>query len=565
MTGGRPHVIVTENPSGYSVRSSGKGCAAIEFDTPFDSRYPLYTRANASEVFPEVLTPLAWSLLGEGIEQGFRDSYCRHLGVFDEPEQPWLTVGRFAGRLHLNLSVIRTIAERLPGIDADTNDRNFFGELEARGLPPHRPDPEDARWRRRGLMASMRITATATRRVRALAARVGEEVARTEAFLAEGPSCPVLVTRLDELGGGLYRELFGLHMTVRALTSAPLTLARRALERAGLTPAEAMEVVSSVPGLESARPSRELAAIARTVAPGSSLALALAHRMTSAELRVSLLPGAADLRERLTGFLAEFGHRGVNEFDPTTPAWDQRPDCVLALLRPMIGTCPEPAPAPDGTGHGAVAGALVRSARSAMRRGEVSKNAIVLYTHQIRRVFFELAHRWRDRVDPEDLRMLTLGELRGVANGARVPDELVARRRAEVEWARSVEPAVWSCGELALAVPASRTGRDVVTGVGGSTGLARGRVRLMGDPYEAVPDGAVLVSKITDTAWTPLFLTAAAVVTDVGGLLSHAMIVARELGIPAVVDTKVATAELRDGDLVEVDGAAGTVRVLERA
>jgi phosphoenolpyruvate synthase/pyruvate phosphate dikinase len=87
----------------------------------------------------------------------------------------------------------------------------------------------------------------------------------------------------------------------------------------------------------------------------------------------------------------------------------------------------------------------------------------------------------------------------------------------------------------------------------------------MGDPYEAVPDGAVLVSKITDTAWTPLFLTAAAVVTDVGGLLSHAMIVARELGIPAVVDTKVATAELRDGDLVEVDGAAGTVRVLERA
>lgn len=538
---------------------------SIEFDTPFDLRYPLYTRANASEVFPEVLTPLSWSLLGASIEGGFRDSYCRHLGVIPEPDQPWLTVGRFAGRLHLNLSLIRTVAERLPGMNAATNDRNFFGELDARGLPDHVADSDDARWQRRGLTASIRTMTSATRRVDRMVERVRAEVARTDEFLAAEPSCPVLVTRLDELSGGCYRELFGLHMTVRALTSAPLTLAGRSLVRRGLPLAEAMDVISSVPGLESAKPSRQLAALACTVAPSSRLAAELAAGLSWAELQVSPLPGAAELRAGLDAFLAEFGHRAVNEFDPTAPAWGQRPDCVLALLRPLVGARPDVASQGGHHRPGPVAGALVGAARRAMHRGEVSKNAIVLHTHQIRRIFFELAHRWRDRIALDDLRMLTLAEVRGVANGARLPDELVAQRRAEVGWARSVEPAVWSDGALRLAEPPARTGAEVVSGVGGSAGLARGRVRLLCSPYEEVPDGAVLVSKITDTAWTPLFLTAAAVVTDVGGLLSHATIVARDLGIPAVVDTKVATSELRDGDLVEVDGSAGTVRVIERA
>jgi pyruvate,water dikinase len=84
------------------------------------------------------------------------------------------------------------------------------------------------------------------------------------------------------------------------------------------------------------------------------------------------------------------------------------------------------------------------------------------------------------------------------------------------------------------------------------------------DPQGDFEHGEILVAKFTDTAWTPMFVASAAVVTDVGGVLSHATIVARELGIPAVVDTKVGTVELRCGDLVEVDGGAGVVRVLER-
>ena len=75
-------------------------------------------------------------------------------------------------------------------------------------------------------------------------------------------------------------------------------------------------------------------------------------------------------------------------------------------------------------------------------------------------------------------------------------------------------------------------------------------------------EGEVLVTVLTDIAWTPLFLRAAAVITDVGAPLSHAAIVARELGIPAVVGCGDATMRLRTGDHVRVDGARGTVEIL---
>jgi pyruvate,water dikinase len=77
--------------------------------------------------------------------------------------------------------------------------------------------------------------------------------------------------------------------------------------------------------------------------------------------------------------------------------------------------------------------------------------------------------------------------------------------------------------------------------------------------------GDILVAVATMPAWTPLFATVAAVVTDVGGVTSHCAVVAREYGIPAVVGTTLATSVIRDGQLLEVDGQAGTVRILGRS
>ena len=109
-------------------------------------------------------------------------------------------------------------------------------------------------------------------------------------------------------------------------------------------------------------------------------------------------------------------------------------------------------------------------------------------------------------------------------------------------------------------VPAS----DTVAGFPGAPGVVEGVARVIPSPEQGdrLQPGDILVTTVTNVGWTPLFPRAAAVVTDLGAPLSHASIVARELGIPAVVGTGNATMRLHDGDRVRVDGERGTVEVL---
>ncbi|MGH9039084.1 MAG: PEP-utilizing enzyme, partial [Acidimicrobiia bacterium] len=103
-----------------------------------------------------------------------------------------------------------------------------------------------------------------------------------------------------------------------------------------------------------------------------------------------------------------------------------------------------------------------------------------------------------------------------------------------------------------------------VTGVAVSPGIVEGRVRVVLDPNRPLEPGEILVCETTDPSWTSMFLVAAGLVIDIGGALSHGAIVARELGVPCVINTRVGTRTLRTGDLVRVDGTAGRVTILER-
>ena len=115
--------------------------------------------------------------------------------------------------------------------------------------------------------------------------------------------------------------------------------------------------------------------------------------------------------------------------------------------------------------------------------------------------------------------------------------------------------------------PRQEEGADTIRGIGCSAGSVIARARVLDGPeaFDQMEPGEVLVAAITTPAWTPLFAMASAIVTDVGGPLSHGSIVAREYGIPAVLGTGGATRRLRTGDRVRVDGTKGTVEILERA
>ena len=178
--------------------------------------------------------------------------------------------------------------------------------------------------------------------------------------------------------------------------------------------------------------------------------------------------------------------------------------------------------------------------------------------------------------DPGQVFFLTRAELLAALRGQAAPD---LRARAEARLAtwerqRRLTPPLAigalpsaSAGLLAQATTAMRSpsahSGAVLRGQPASPGRATGRVRLVRGPedYALVQAGEVLVGPVTTPAWTVLFPLAAAVVSDGGSMAAHASLVAREYGIPAVVATGDATARLRDGQLVTVDGSAGVVEL----
>ena len=154
-------------------------------------------------------------------------------------------------------------------------------------------------------------------------------------------------------------------------------------------------------------------------------------------------------------------------------------------------------------------------------------------------------------LDFEEIEALDGGEIPGLRL-------LIADRRAEYAFWRNIVPPV-AIGEPTRAGTAADEGS--IKGVGASKGRAQGRARLILSLTDAdlLQPGDVLVTTSTTSAWTPLFLNAAAVVTDSGGILSHCAVVAREYALPAVVGTLTATRLIRDGTLIDVDGTRGKV------
>jgi phosphohistidine swiveling domain-containing protein len=206
----------------------------------------------------------------------------------------------------------------------------------------------------------------------------------------------------------------------------------------------------------------------------------------------------------------------------------------------------------------------VALARWATAERERDRDAIVRTIHAMRRLAREQGRRLAGRGvlgSPDDVFYLTADELFAEPSDAA---GTVLRRRAERERLAALRlpiafVAPWEPEPDAAPLRAG----DGLTGVPAAAGRATGAVRVVTpDTAHLLEPGEVMVTQVTDVGYTPLFGHAAALVTDIGGTMSHAAVVAREFGIPAVTDTAAGTVRLMDGMIVEVDGSAGTVVVV---
>ncbi len=301
----------------------------------------------------------------------------------------------------------------------------------------------------------------------------------------------------------------------------------------------------------------------------------------------------------LHAYLDEYGQRGEG-LSLDHPSWIEDPTPVIESLKGYMAQ-----PDRDLKGEMAAPGSerkrLVADARRRLEGYpgpvseefefllEAAQEAVVLSEdhnywidakgmYHIRRVFLGCGRHLVSAgaiEHPEDAFHLTAEELRETLRSHPILDrhDLITERRAELARFRSMDPP-----PVLGTRPPSRAERvsserirhmhpgdsEILSGSGGSAGIARGPARMATSLEQAgrLKRGEVLVAETLSSSWTPLFATAAAVVTDTGGILSHAAVVAREYGLPAVLGTNNATSLLHDGDLIEVNGDEGTVRLV---
>lgn len=304
--------------------------------------------------------------------------------------------------------------------------------------------------------------------------------------------------------------------------------------------------------------------------------------------RTLLAEGAAPRAEHpaVQAFLEQYGHRAVREIDPGIPRWREQPEPVLQMLanyleagaadaeqhfaqgataaEAAIGAITAQVRRQQGAGKAALVRFLLRRFRQLAGVREWHKFYLVRVFAIVRGVLREAGAelvRAGQLDDADDVFFLEFADLESL----RDLRDLAARNRADYArelQRRLVPPVVTSEGEVSFGVPPAAEG--MLVGTGASAGVYEGVVHVVLSPLGArLEPGEVLVAPGTDPAWTPLFLTAGALVTETGGMISHGSVVAREYGIPAVVGVSEATTRLRTGQRVRVDGGAGTVVVLE--
>ncbi len=371
------------------------------------------------------------------------------------------------------------------------------------------------------------------------------------------------------------------------------------VEAAGIPRSEALEATRGLPHNVTTEMNLALWEVARTIQadPGARAVLEAEPAATLAgHYAAGTLPAAA--QQPLAGFLARYGARGAAEIDFGRARWREEPTQVLQMVQNYLRIA-DPEQAPDvqfARGRASAEQAIERMVEQIRaRKGPAQARMAAFFAGRLRALaglretpkFFMiqllgaaramLLDSFRDLAargvlaDPQDGFFLTLDELRAVAAGYAIDWQALVRERKAI-WARErrrgqVPRLLLSDGRAfyggAAAADGVVEGDGVLVGSPVSPGVAEGRVRVVLEPHNAhLQPGEILVCPGTDPAWTPLFLSAAGLVMEVGGLMTHGSVVAREYGIPAVVGVTQATQRLHTGQRIRVDGSAGRITLL---
>ncbi|HTW92644.1 MAG TPA: PEP/pyruvate-binding domain-containing protein [bacterium] len=557
----------------------------------------VWSNSNTAEVLPGVLTPLVWSTVGEHVGK-LLGSVIGRLGI-SFGENPF--IGEVAGRAYTNLNTFMGMVRRMPfanrmnqaqmfgGQDLKPEDRAKL-EIGAGDMPDIKVSPLKTLLKLPGFMLWMsRHGPGRGRKWVSAAVEAYEKKPRPDVTrFSDKELSAKAVTTLAQLGAG--GEALGYALGGMMFTSVLYDLCRRWFKDE--TGVNASRLLAGTGELQSANAGIELWRLARTAAMSPDVKSAILSQMTWSELRGQLEETTAgrDFLASWDRFMHRHGHHARGEMDMYNPRWREQPDYVLDVVRNYIRGEGKTDPEADQRRHAEerdrlrakllaitsnpvkrwVFSYVVRKAQLSAAIRENVKDAGIRVFADTRELVVELGRRLTAHgvlAEADDIFFLRFEEIEPVVSGKAGFDVRgrVTERRAEYKW------------NLALTPPAIIVGRydpdkhkpDTVDasaelkGLAVSPGIVTGpaRVVLLAGTEQVLP-GEILVAPFTDPGWTPYFIPAAGIVMDQGGLLSHGSIVAREYGIPAVVNVGPATKLIKTGQMIQVDGDNGRVRIL---
>ena len=581
-------------------------------DTP-SKVFPLYSRANVGEVFPDPISPLnATTGFLANLEPGWRKAFvaCQVWGddIYDEAVEH-NPLACFGGYLFINMSLMRLFGVRVPGFSPEAVDFQYFGDMP--GIPSYeseaRPFDESEEWSARAgaWLVNDVLGGKDLASLDAERAEVRAEIAARPDLTSLSPE--ELAARIGQWNA-MFERLFQTHIEVSLKAGIGLGAVAQACAALGV-PELSLTLVAGIGDIDSAGASLQMWELGRMVAMSPRLTAefdagvgGLVDRLRAAaeeDLDTAMFVKALDR------FLTDWGFRGPNEWELRCPTWGTEPEIALAALD-RVRMADESASPLMAAERGAAARQVAsRQLRAALegndevlgqfdaalqaaelwcRARERQRTTLAMLVHEQRLTALELARRGVAAgviERPEQVFMLLADEIGdfvaavgGASGGGAALGATLAEREERYLALFDYEPPFviagapppvteWARRSEATAAAALAPG-EAIQGVPGCPGSARGTARVVLDPSDPgqLGPGDVLVAPITDPSWTPLFLPAAAVVVEVGSPFSHAAIVSRELGIPCVVSAGAATQRIPDGATVEVDGTTGIVTLV---
>jgi len=525
----------------------------------------VYTWCNIGEMMPGAVTPLTYSVTGRGIDIGMQRAY-RAMGAKVPPGEGVRYVGMFYGHLFINLTTLAELGARVAG---STKSQMCIAVCGRDVAEVADPEPASKITRAINGVRYFAILIAAPKHRRAL-----DSLLRNLDLPKLG-NAQRLYRAIDESLPQLWKA-YQLHLFSSASSGAlsPILLGILAKGREP-TQAHHAQVATMLAGardVESADIAEGVERIVTLLCESSNAEQAFASSDPETALAWLCSTDAGKAGEEFARYLDRHGHRAVRELELRQKEWAVDPAPLIASLQSGLrarlqhGTPHRPKPV---LGSSTVEQPFIRRllplAHAAIRSREHTKSALVVATTRFKHAYRALGSQMAKEgllPDQDAVFFLTHQELGQLLGGRRELSELAQSRRRVIDFQMPLHfPQIFRKRPEPLRHEPIEGDGGVLVGKPVSRGVVTGRARVAETLEEAaaLQAGEILIAPITDVGWTPYFSLIAGLATDVGSAVSHGAVVAREYGLPAVVNLRVATSRFQTGDVVTLDGDLGTL------